>query len=359
MTHQAAKTRRQEFRTSRFFPATVIVGILACAAALFAGSYTYATANPEPEYIPVAVVGAVPVPQAQQLEDELATAMGSALRVHRFTDRPTALAALQEQDVFAIIEPVPADNTMTLELSSASGQTVATALAQGLPPVAEKAGYTVVVDDLNPLQEGDPHGLTLFYMTLASVVVGFVGAVQLGVNARDLRPGERIACIAAYSLLGGFAIMATVDWILGAVDLPVESWAVLALTMFTAGMVFTMFDALIGRWAMLPTWGIMVLLGNPSSGGSVSWPLLPRLLATIGGWLPPGASVAAQHTAVYFPEQQHLRPWLVLMTWSAVAIGIFLFVQRRAAKRARASESAVPGSATSGTIAGCDPSTNW
>ncbi|WP_063127027.1 hypothetical protein [Nocardia fusca] len=333
MTGDIAKRRWHDFRGSRFFPATVIIGILACAAALFAGSYTYATANPKPEYVPIAVVGTMPAAQAAQLEAELATAMGSSLRVHRFTDRATALDALQDQAVFAVVGTSPADNTVTLDLSSASGQTVATALAQGLPPIAEHAGYTVRVDDLNPLQAGDPHGLTIFYMTIASVVVGFVGAVQLGVNARDLHPGERIACTAAYALLGGFAIVATVDWVLGALELPFRSWAVLALTMFTCGMVFTMFQALFGRWAILPTWGIMILLGNPTSGGSVSWPLLPRLLATIGGWLPPGASVNAQHTAVYFPDHQHLGPWLVLAGWSAVAIGVFLVAQRRSDNR--------------------------
>lgn len=133
------------------------------------------------------------------------------------------------------------------------------------------------------------------------MIIGFVGAIQLSVHARALNPLERIAFTAAYALLGGFAIAAVVDWLLGALDLPfVESWLILAFTMFTSGMVFTMFNTLFGRWAMIPTWGLMVLLGNPSSGGAVSWPLLPSALGYIGRWLPPGASVNAQHTAVYF-----------------------------------------------------------
>ncbi len=63
----------------------------------------------------------------------------------------------------------------------------------------------------------------------------------------------------------------------------IQSWLILALTMFTSGMVFSMFNTLMGRWAMLPTWGLMVLLGNPSSGGAVSWPLLPSALV-LAGW---------------------------------------------------------------------------
>ncbi|WP_280398621.1 ABC transporter permease [Nocardia carnea] len=329
MTAARGKQRWRSFRESRFLPATVIAGIIACAAALFVGSYTYATANPKPRHIPVAVVGDVPAAQAQRLESELNAAMDSSLEVRHTGDRARALDLLAEQTVFAVIETAP-DQTMTLGLSSASGQTVATVLQNAVPPVAQRAGYTVTTTDLHPLQPGDPHGLTLFYMTIASVVVGFVGAIQLGVHARGLRPGERIAFIAAYAVLGGFAILVTVDRLLGALDLPLLSWPVLTLTMFTSGMVFTMFSALFGRWAMLPTWGIMILLGNPTSGGSVSWPLLPGLLAAVGRWLPPAASVDAQHTAVYFPDHQHLGPWLVLSGWSAAGIAVFLIAQRRA-----------------------------
>ena len=52
----------------------------------------------------------------------------------------------------------------------------------------------------------------------------------------------------------------------------------------------------------------MVLLGNPSSGGAVSWPLLPSALGQIGRWLPPGRLVNAQHTAVYYQGHQVVFP---------------------------------------------------
>lgn len=165
---------------------------------------------------------------------------------------------------------------MTFDVSGASGASVAQVLAETAPKVGEKVGVPVTVKDIKPLQEGDPRGLAIFYISLAAVIIGFVGAIQLSVHARGLNPAERIAFTILYALLGGFVIAAVVDWWLGAVDLPfVESWLILALTMFASGMVFTMFNTMFGRWAMLPTWGLMVLLGNPSSGGAVSWPLLP------------------------------------------------------------------------------------
>lgn len=319
----------QSFRSSRLLPATVIVGILTCAVALFVGAYTYATANPHPERIPISVVGNLPPAQSVVVERELETALDSSLEIRRVGDHASAVELLDEQDVFAIISVSTANHTVALEVSSASGQAVATLLEQEVPGVMRDAGYSTTVADANPLQPGDPHGLTIFYMTIASVVVGFVGAVQLGVHARELKPWERIAFTAAYALLGGFAVAAVVDWLLGALDLPfVESWLIVSLTMFTCGMVFTMFSSLFGRWAMIPTWAIMILLGNPSSGGSVAWPLLPRTLATIGGWLPPGASVNAQHTAVYFNDHQHIWPFLVLAAWSLISVGVYLGRER-------------------------------
>ncbi|WP_235884121.1 ABC-2 transporter permease [Saccharopolyspora elongata] len=176
------------FRELPFFPATVLVFILAAAAALFAGSYTFAMANPTPHSVPLAVVGTRHDPA---LVAEMEEAAGTAFELHRY-DYADALRAVEEQRVFGVL---------------------------------------------------------------------------------DLR---------------------------GDVLRLVEAWLILALTMFSSGMVFTMFNALLGRWAMVPAWGLMVLLGNPSSGGAVSWPLLPSPLGLIGVWLPPGASVNAMHTAVYF-----------------------------------------------------------
>ncbi|MFF8997841.1 ABC transporter permease [Streptomyces achromogenes] len=318
------------FRESPFLPATVLVLILAAAAGLFAGSYTYAMANPTPHGIPTAVTGHYDEPAARRFIDGMEEALDASMRLHPYGSRDEAVRAVDEQKVFAVLDAPAGGRTITLDVSGASGATVAQVLGQAAQRVGEATGTTVAVRDLKPLQPGDPRGLAIFYITLAAVIIGFVGAIQLSVHARELNPLERIAYTVAYSVLGGFTIAAVVDWWLGAVRLPfVESWAILAYTMFTSGMVFTMFNTLFGRWAMLPTWGLMVLLGNPSSGGAVSWPLLPSVLGTIGRWLPPGASVNAQHTAVYFRGHQHAFPFLVLAGWAAVSCAVFLIWRHR------------------------------
>lgn len=321
---RGAGEKWQNFKESPFFPASVLVLILAAAAGLFAGSYTYAMADPTPHRIPTAVVGeAEHPPPAGRFITGMEKALGSSLDLHRYPTYERARQAIDEQEAFAVLR-VEEGGRVELGVSGASGSSVAQLLEEAAPAVGKQSGVRVHVTDLKPLDKGDPRGLAIFYISLASVIIGFVGAIQLSVHARALNPPERIAFTAAYALLGGFVIAAIVDWLLEAVRLPfVHSWLILALTMFTSGMVFTMFNTLFGRWAMIPTWGVMVLLGNPSSGGAVSWPLLPSVLGTIGRWLPPGAAVNAQHTAVYFGGYQHLQPYVVLVAWALLSCAVF------------------------------------
>ncbi|UGQ12149.1 ABC transporter permease [Yinghuangia sp. ASG 101] len=322
------RARWAGFRESRFFPACVVMLLLAVAAGLFAGSYTFAMANPTPHHLPIGVTGPTD-PRGAAFGAELDRALDTQVRFRTYATYQDARNAIEDQKIFAIIQ-AEGGNDVTLDIASAAGASVAQLLVKSATTAAQATGVTVAFRDLKPLQSGDPRGLAIFYITLAAVILGFVGAIQLSVNARALDPGERVAFVAGNACLGAFTIVAVVDWWIGALKLPLpESWAILALTMFTSGMVFSMFNALVGRWAIVPTWGLMVLLGNPSSGGAVSWALLPSVLGRIGQWLPPGASVNAQHTAVYFPDHQHAFPFLVLAAWAAVSTTVFWIWRER------------------------------
>lgn len=343
---RSAGERWAAFKKSPFLPATVLMFILAAAAGLFAGSYTYSMANPTPRHIPTAVVGAENATHGERFVDAMEDELNASLVLRDYDTYARAAEAVDEQEVFAILVVGPpsagggtgakpgagadARPGVRLDVAGALGASVAQVLTETAPEAGAAVGVPVEIKDIKPLQQGDPRGLALFYISLAAVIIGFVGAIQLSVHARALNPAERIAFTVGYALLGGFAICAVVDWLLGALRLPfAQSWMILALTMFTSGVVFTMFNTLLGRWAMIPTWGVMVLLGNPSSGGAVSWPLLPSLLGYIGQWLPPGASVNAQHTAVYFRGHQHAFPYLVLGGWALLSCAVFWFWRHR------------------------------
>ncbi|WP_235980383.1 ABC transporter permease [Streptomyces albidus (ex Kaewkla and Franco 2022)] len=343
--HSGPGARWRAFTHTPFFPAAVLVLIVAAAAGLFAGSYTYAMADPAPHDIPAAVIGhAQDRQQTRAFVDGLEKALGSSLKLRHYRTFEEAKRAVDDQQIFTVLRQSERGR-IDMDISSASGASVAEVLQQAAPKVGRKVGVEVVIRDLKPLGKGDPRGLTVFYITLAADIIGFIGAIQLNVNAAGLSRRAKIFTIAAYSLLGGFVIAVMVSWLLDAVPLPfVHSWLILALTMFTSGMVFLMFNTFFGRWAMIPTWLLMVLLGNPSSGGAVSWPLLPSALGAVGRWLPPGASVNAQHTAIYFPGSEHVLPYVVLAAWAAIATTVFLTLDER-----------LRGGATAGTPSEAEP----
>ncbi|WP_460308525.1 ABC transporter permease [Actinocorallia aurea] len=320
-------------------PAAAITVIVAVAAGLFAGSYCFNLAHPTPHHVPVGTL------RNDHRAERFITAwdgrLNTELVVHTFSDQASALRAVDSQKIFALVRSdTGSDSDVALQLVPAAGASVARVLKQEAPAAAHEAGVSLHTTELHPLQAGDPQGLAIFYLTLAAVVLGFMGAAQLNAHAGQLRLRERVLAIACYSALGAAAICAVVDWIEHILDLPiVESWAILAVTMFTCGLMFTAFHVLVGRWAILPTWLLLVMVGNPSSGGAVSSALLPEPTRALGRWLPPGASVSAQHTAIYFNDHQHFTPFLTLAAWCTVAAATAWGWRRR---RCAAQPSAAP-----------------
>ena len=67
-----------------------------------------------------------------------------------------------------------------------------------------------------------------------------------------------------------------------------------------------------------------MILGNTSSGGPFARPLLPGLWRTIGGVLPPGASVDLARSALFFDGARIAGPVLVLVGWAAVGTSLAL-----------------------------------
>ncbi len=300
-----------------------------CGGSLFVGSYTYATANPRPETIPIAIVGSLPTAQSRMLESDLEDAIGSSLDITSVADRASGAEQLAEQRVFAIVEISTPNRLMTLDISSASGQAVASLLTDTLPPAAQRAGYTVTVRDLHPLQDGDPHGLTVFYMTIAAVVVGFVGAIQLGVHAAALKPGS--ASDSRALLSSGRAVG----------DLHRRPGGGHARSAVLRGLVHRGVHHVHVRHDLHDVQFADGPVGDPADLGGDD-PARQPVVGRFGGvaaaaahpgehrWvLPPGSTVSALHTAIYFPHHQHAAPFVVLTAWTVLSTAVYLVQQRR------------------------------
>lgn len=103
-----------------------------------------------------------------------------------------------------------------------------------------------------------------------------------------------------------------------------ELWYALGAETAVAALSCSALIVLIGRWAIVPTWLLFVVLGNTSAGGAVAPPLLPPVYAFIGRFLPPGATVDVIRTATYFRDEQHAGPFAVQVIWLFCALAALL-----------------------------------
>ena len=100
--------------------------------------------------------------------------------------------------------------------------------------------------------------------------------------------------------------------------------AIAALTVFASGAATAGLQAALGPAGTGLVILVFVVLGNSASGGPFARPLLPGLWRTVGGLLPPGASVDLARSALFFDGAGIAGPILVLAGWAALGVVLAL-----------------------------------
>jgi hypothetical protein len=111
--------------------------------------------------------------------------------------------------------------------------------------------------------------------------------------------------------------------------------AIAALTIFASGAATAGIQAAAGAAGTGLVILLFVILGNPASGGPFARPLLPGLWRTIGGLLPPGASMDLARSALFFDAARIAGPILVLVGWAALGAAIVIALGGRKREHGR------------------------
>jgi len=290
------------------FPALVLT-------VAFAFSYVGAFHDPTPHNVPVAVVG--PPAVAAQL-DRLP---GDPLETRQASSRPAALSQIDDREVYGAYEAA----TNRLLVASAANRATATALEITFNRAAAAQGRPAVrVTDVKPLPPKDPNGTAAFYGVIAWMFGGYIASTLIGLigsprSRSTQRAAARIAALAGFSIVAGILsvviLRASFDVFAGHV---VAMSAIAALTIFASGAATAGIQAAIGPAGTGLVIVVFVILGNAAAGGPFARPLLPGFWRTIGGVLPPGASVDLSRSALFFGGARLAGPILVLAGWAAV-----------------------------------------
>jgi hypothetical protein len=301
--------------------AVLIAGLTIAAGSLFLTTYTLALGDPVPHRIDAALVG--DRTQHARKVDAVERVADGSLTFHRYRSAAAAHHAIDVQRVYAALDVT--SKKPTLYVASAAGASVARVLER---VAASAPGVRVV--DTHPLSASDPNGLDIFYLMLVATIIGFLTVFQVRANAGGLGLQGWTAWVVGFALAAALALTLVVGPGLDRFNVPVaETWGILALHIVAVASFASVMTVLVGRWAILPVWLFFVVLGNSSSGGAVSPPLLPAPFAFISQWLPSGATVTSLRDAIYFPGYQHARPILVLAAWAATPFAAMLIASHR------------------------------
>jgi hypothetical protein len=306
----------------------------------FAFSYVGAFHDPTPHQVPVAVVG--PPAAATQLDG----LPGDPLDARQASSRSDALSQIDDRDVYGAYEVA----TNHLFVASAANRATAIALEETFNrAAAAKGGPAVHVTDVKPLSPKDPNGTAAFYAVIAWVFGGYIASTLIGLigsprSRSSQRAAARLGALAGFSIVAGILsvviLRASFDVFAGHV---VALSAIAALTIFASGAASAGIQAALGPAGTGLVILVFVILGNAASGGPFARPLLPGLWRTIGGVLPPGASVDLARSALFFDGARITGPVLVLVGWAVLGTLLALALGGRVTDPVDAEASAAAG----------------
>jgi len=316
-------------------PATVLM-------LAFAFFYVGAFHDPTPHRVPVAVVG------PSSVAAELNRLPGDPLDARPVPSRADALSQIDDRDVYGAYEAA----TNRLFVASAANPATAIALEDTFNRIAAARGRPAVpVTDVKPLPAKDPNGTAAFYAVIAWMFGGYVGATLIGLigsprSSSRKRAAARIGALVKFAVVAGILSVVMLRVCFGVFSGHVIALcAIGALTILASGAATAGVQAAAGPAGTGLVILVFVILGNSASGGPFARPLLPWLWRTIGGVLPPGASVDLARSALFFGGARIVGPIIVLVVWGVLGTLLALALGGRVMDPADTEAAAAAGAA--------------
>jgi hypothetical protein len=283
---------------------------------LFASVFVGVLHHPALHDAPVAVAGRSPLAQVVDSHG------GGTVRLVAEPTAEAAQAAIRGGQVNAAIVASPRGDSLLIQTAASPG--TATVLTKEFTTAAAALKTPLQVRDLAPLPASDPDGISAFFLVIAWMLGGYVGATTLGLMLGGVRSpslrnaATRLCLLAAYAGISGF---------LGALLIGPAMGVVAGYNFALAGvgtlLVFAAAAATVGLQAALGMPGTliaiigMVVLGDPTAGTSIATALLARPWNVIGQGLPPSAGLSAARSVIYLGGANITGPLTVLAVYAA------------------------------------------
>jgi hypothetical protein len=295
--------------------ALAMLGLTAVVVA-FISSYTSALGKPTARHVPVAVTASSAV--RANLDSS------PALKVDSVPDLAQARTMVEDRTVYGGLV-LPRTGPATVLVANGGGHAVETMLIQLGQQVARAHRTTLNTVDVAPTSPNDPSGTVEFYCVAFLMLGGALGATVLSKVAgpvSGLRGAlQRLGLVAAYAAVLSVSVTFFADVVFGAL---VGHFGPLFLTLWlfvvAVCLAVTGVAALVGPLASIALILLLIVLGNPSSGGPVPRPLLSGFYFGLNPVMPQGAALSALRAVQYFGGHGIGEALMALAIWAAAGL---------------------------------------
>ncbi|MEV0783488.1 hypothetical protein AB0I52_11010 [Streptomyces sp. NPDC050423] len=295
--------------------ALAIAGLMQC---LFAVNYISSGHAPVATDLPFGVTGPSPILNAVQ--------KGYSLKVTQYPTETAAKDAIDEAKIYGAL--VPGRTSNTLIVVPTISDVAPLDLAATFESAARSLGRPLTVQQYapHPLAKKDPFGLVPSLMLTPLLIGGYVSSTMLRTVTGTSTGRWRGAILTAFAIVAGLVVNLIVGpWLQG---YPTEKfwivWPILSLVIAAVAVVAAVLQKLLGAAGTLVTVIVVMLFGNPSSGGANGVPYLPAFWRDIGPYLPPRNAYILLRNWIYFDGHGTTQALIVLLLYlliPGVALG--------------------------------------
>ncbi|MGW0188932.1 hypothetical protein ACWDV7_24610 [Streptomyces sp. NPDC003362] len=282
-------------------------------------AYMGAFVTPEPNHLPIAVVGtgAQVKTFARSVEDEA----GDALDVRTVPDRERAVDLLKSRDITGAY--VPSTRTPEVLVATAASDMGAMAVEKVFTPVAAERGLPLKVTDVATPVDDDPTGQGLFFLMIAVSIGSYASVAVLGGAGGTLpMPLRALLTLGVSVVVSGIgALLAGPVFHLAHHDLA-GVWGLAWL--YSAGILLTGvgLHTFLKRWTTLAMMVLFVMLNFTSSGGLFRPELQNGFFGTLHAFWNGAGFVEGARSVLYFDGDGLGRSVWTLLAWLLAGLAL-------------------------------------
>lgn len=318
-TSPANPTTNRAGRRRAVIAIAAALGACAIMQCLFATTYMSAEHSPKATNLPFGVTGSSPVLTAAE--------KNISLKVTRYPNQSAVTNAIDHAKIWGALIPSATSNTLIVVPSISDLAPLDLATRFGAAAKATGQKLTIKQHAPVPLAHKDPFGLVQSLMLVPLLIGAYMCSTMLMAATGKAAGRWRAAQLTAFAIAGGLVVdLVVCYWLQG---FPSDKfwivWPICSLIIAVVAFVAAILQKLVGPAGTLMTIILMILLGNPSSGGANGVPYLPTFWRDIGPYLPPRNAYILLHHTIYFHGHgttQALTNLLIYLGASAVVLTI-------------------------------------